>query len=246
VGTAQIMLRLLEDGALGPGWALADPLDAIRRISRDPACEVRVPLADGRALSALDLQRAFCEAAQRYFARAAPTPAEAQVVEHWARTLCDLGTDPWLLAGRLDWVTKRLIIGQLAAEAGWDWDSPQAQEADMQYHALYPPESLFYELEEAGLIAYPPGWSADAVNRLVEQPPAGARAFVRGTCVARFAPDIIRMDWEYVQFRSGTLALPDPLRGGEAELPPDLSQVTAAGQPAQPPAAPLPLNGETK
>ncbi len=67
VGTAAIMLRMLEDPSVVlRDFSIENPIRAIREISHDLTCARRVRLANGRELSALDIQSEYCERAQKY------------------------------------------------------------------------------------------------------------------------------------------------------------------------------------
>src|SRR5467141_2928269 len=67
VGTTSIMLRMLEeDGAPWRDLTLENPIRAIRDISHDVTCKRRVRLANGRELSAVDIQSEYLSRAQRF------------------------------------------------------------------------------------------------------------------------------------------------------------------------------------
>jgi len=215
VGTLQIVLRLLEDGALaGLDLSLAEPVLAMRQVSRDPDCHREVALADGRAHSAVQLQAEFLNRAQRYFNGRPPSAAEARVMQGWEETLDALRTEPASLLGKIDWVTKRRILGELAVHRQWRPDGPRAREADLQYHALDPGESLFAAIDAAGLVVYPPGWDAQAVILALAEPPTDSRAYLRGRCIRRYASEIVRADWEELVLPFGRVCLPDPAQPG--------------------------------
>jgi Pup amidohydrolase len=217
VGTMQVLLRLLEDGALDDlDLTLDRPLKAVREISRDPEARRPVRLWNGSAWTAIDLQSAFLERARDYFADPSHPPgeAEARLLQGWGETLHDLREQPLALIGRLDWVTKHRLLEDLARQQHWDKGSPHRREADLQYHALEPAESLFASVEEAGLVVPPPGWDPGAVARFLREPPPDSRAYLRGECIARFSGAIQRMDWEEVVFGTARVRLPDPAEGG--------------------------------
>ena len=80
VGAAACMLRMLEDNnVVLRDMTLENPIRAIREISHDITCRRTVRLANGREVSALDIQREYLDRALRY-ADCAGLPA--------ARTAC--------------------------------------------------------------------------------------------------------------------------------------------------------------
>src|SRR5471030_1948519 len=67
VGTTSIILRMLEDdGIVLRDMTLEDPIRAIREISHDVACKRRVRLANGREVSAFDIQNEYLSRAVRF------------------------------------------------------------------------------------------------------------------------------------------------------------------------------------
>ncbi|MEY2755010.1 MAG: Pup--protein ligase, partial [Actinomycetota bacterium] len=66
VGSAACMLRMLEDPTVVlRDMTLENPIRAIRDISHDMTCRRRVRLANGREVSALDIQREYLDRALR-------------------------------------------------------------------------------------------------------------------------------------------------------------------------------------
>ncbi|SVC57782.1 uncharacterized protein METZ01_LOCUS310636, partial [marine metagenome] len=90
-GSLSLVLDLLEEDAL-PAFELADPVGAVRSISRDYSRAWAVELADRRCTSALEIQRAHQQsAAERYAGRDDETD---WVLEQWREALKALESDP--------------------------------------------------------------------------------------------------------------------------------------------------------
>jgi len=67
VGTTSILLAMLEDSStVLRDLTLENPIRAIREISHDVTCRRRVRLANGREMSALDIQSEYLERALRF------------------------------------------------------------------------------------------------------------------------------------------------------------------------------------
>ena len=62
-GTTSLVLGLIKSGAV-PHLELADPLDSLWTVSHDLTLSTRLPLADGSALTALEIQRIYLDAAR--------------------------------------------------------------------------------------------------------------------------------------------------------------------------------------
>ena len=97
VGTASLVLDLLDAGAL-PAFALADPIGALKTISRDESQQWPVALSEGGASSALEIQTAIMVAATRIFqGRDEETD---WVLAAWRDVLDSLARDPQEMIGR--------------------------------------------------------------------------------------------------------------------------------------------------
>ena len=68
VGALSIVLHLLEAGAELPFIQLADPVSAIKQVSRDVEVKASVKLVDGTSTTAIAVQRAYLKAAQDFYA----------------------------------------------------------------------------------------------------------------------------------------------------------------------------------
>ena len=66
VGATVALLQMLEDDVVFRDLSLENPIRAIREISHDVTCRRRVRLANGRELSALDIQWEYLERVMRY------------------------------------------------------------------------------------------------------------------------------------------------------------------------------------
>ncbi len=122
LGVTGLLFALLNEGrTVGQGLALADPLRALRTFSCDPWLQATAPLADGRRLSALQIQECYLEQVERALPGSGVLPWAADVVRHWRDTLADLARDPLRLAGRLDPYRKLLLYGHELHRAGRTW-----------------------------------------------------------------------------------------------------------------------------
>ena len=69
VGSAELVLRLIEAGVPMRDFTLENPIRAIRDLSRDPSGQVTVALSNGRRMSALDLQSEYYEKVSEFVRR---------------------------------------------------------------------------------------------------------------------------------------------------------------------------------
>ena len=111
VGATSIILRMLEDdGAPWRDLTLENPIRAIREISHDITCRRRVRLANGRELSAVDIQAEYLNRALRFAKRHGLPPLEQQALEMWEHVMTHLEKDPLKLTTEVDWVIKYHLI----------------------------------------------------------------------------------------------------------------------------------------
>ena len=54
------------------------------------------------------------------------------------------------LREQIDWVMKKAMIESFMERKSLDWESPQVQMLDLQYHDLRPDKGLYYLLERQG------------------------------------------------------------------------------------------------
>ena len=88
VGSADLVLRMIEAGMVMRDLTLENPIRAIREMSHDMTGRKTVRLANGRELSALQIQREYLERAQAFADREGlEDPIHKQVLDLWERTL---------------------------------------------------------------------------------------------------------------------------------------------------------------
>src|SRR3989440_7493637 len=87
VGSADIVLRMVEHGVTFRDLSLENPIRAIREISHGLTGRRRVRLANGKEVSALDIQREYFSKAADFVDRRGGDATAKRVVELWGRVL---------------------------------------------------------------------------------------------------------------------------------------------------------------
>src|SRR5690606_31659366 len=120
VGSADLVLRLIEHGVVMRDLTLENPIRAIRTMSHDPTGRATVRLANGRELSALDMQREYFEKASDFVDREGmESPDTKQVLDLWGRALDAIGSgDLDAIGTEIDWVIKLRLIERYRARHG--------------------------------------------------------------------------------------------------------------------------------
>ncbi len=184
VGACSILLRMLEEPSVVlRDMTLENPIRAIREISHDITCRRRVRLANGREVSALDIQSEYLERALKYAERRDLSPQEKQALQMWEHCLDGLATDPLSLRRECDWVTKYHLVEGYREKHGLDLSDPRAALLDLQYHDVNRQRGLFYKMQARGMVER---MCADAdIAHAVEYPPQTTRARLRGEFIRR-------------------------------------------------------------
>ncbi len=193
IGTTCLVVRLLEEGRLGPEVILDHPIVALREVSRDPTYRWPVRLMSGDTIGAVDLQRIYLEAAQVYRGECAQTD---WILDEWASVLDGLERDPMQLGDRVDWVAKRQIVEAYRAAEGLEWSDDALHSVDLEYHNIDPAQSLFGAVPARRVVS-----DLDIVDAMTE-PPKNTRAFRRGQLVRevldRKGPRFYLFEWNSV------------------------------------------------
>lgn len=219
VGTLSMVLEVLEAGAELPQIELDEPVRAIKQVSRDLDMKQTLKLSGGRPTTALAIQRAYLDAAKKFYATHRIDEVQQDVLRRWESVLDRLEKDPRLLVRELDWVAKRHMIESYMERKGCGWTDPRAKLMDLQYHDVRPEKGLFYTLERGNLIERIV--SEEEIVRAEHMPPPGTRAYFRGRCASKFAKSLYGASWTSVLFDFGNatltrIPLMDPNRGTAA------------------------------
>jgi proteasome accessory factor A len=183
-GTTSIMLRMLEeDGAPWRDLTLENPIRAIRDISHDVTCKRRVRLANGRELSAVDIQSEYLSRAQRFAKRRGLPPLEQRALEMWEHVMTHLEDDPMKLSTEVDWVIKHQLIEAYRGRHDLPLTHPRVALVDLAYHDVSQERSLYYLLEHRGNVERIV--TDDEINEAVTTPPQTTRARLRGAFIKR-------------------------------------------------------------
>lgn len=228
VGTASLVLSMVEDGFTVAGMELEDPVKAIREISRDPTLKKKVKLDDGRQMSAIEIQRTYWERANEYLETQPHDPVLEDVLDKWGRLVDQLDDDPSQLTREIDWVSKRLLLQSYVDKKGCNWDDPKVFLMDLQYHDVKRTRGLYYLMESRGLVER--AVDEEAIQAAMSIPPQTTRAKVRGDFIrfARAKNRSYTVDWTYLKLNGyweETILCMDPFSAVNRRVEELVSQV---------------------
>ena len=220
VGATDLVLRMLEHGSVMRDMTLENPIRAIREISHDPTGRKTVRLANGRELSALEIQTEYLERASDFARRRGllddPASIHSRVVDLWTRSVTAVSTgDLSLVEREIDWVIKLRLLERYMAKHDMDLSNPRVAQLDLAYHDITRSRGLYYLLESRGAVARV---TRDLdVFQAKSIPPQTTRAKLRGEFIKR-AQERRRdftVDWVHLKLNDQaqrTVLCKDPFR----------------------------------
>ena len=206
IGTTALVLRMIEDEFIIDDFSLKQPVRAMKAVSHDITCRETVELADGRSITAVDLQWEYLKLAKKYAQDNETDIGSGDVLERWEAVLEGLESDPRSLSRQLDWTAKLGLLEAYRDRDGLSWDHSKLKLIDLQYHDVQRGKGLYYKLVEGGKIERLV--SDDEIAFAVDHPPEDTRAYFRGECLRRFSDHIVAASWDALIFDSGD----EPLR----------------------------------
>jgi proteasome accessory factor A len=220
-GATSIVLQMIEDGAITRNLTLRDPVRSIKEASHDSSCRKELALENGKRLTAVELQAEYLEMALAWVASKNVDPITKDVLARWEHVLECLARDPMELDQQIDWVMKKSLIESFIARKGLDWNSPQVEMLDLQYHDLRPDKGLYYLLERQGRAERIV--TDEEITAAMVQPPEDTRAYFRGECLRRYGPAVFGVNWDSISFSVEEepikrILMAEPLKGTRAHV----------------------------
>jgi proteasome accessory factor A len=216
VGATDLVLRMVEAGVVLRDMTLDNPIRAIREVSHDMTGRSRVRLANGREMSALEIQYEYLSRAKDFTDANGLDPISKRVLEMWERALSAIEEGNLdRIAREIDWVTKYQLIERYRAKHDLPLSAPRVAQLDLAYHDVHRGRGLYYLLQRNG-----------AVDRVTSDlkifeaksiPPQTTRAKLRGEFIRR-AQEKRRdftVDWVHLKLNDQaqrTVLCKDPFR----------------------------------
>src|SRR6185436_15508794 len=137
VGTASLVLEMIEAGVPFRDFSLDNPIRAIREVSHDLTGRRPVRLAGGRQASALDIQREYYARAVEYLQTREPNSQIEQVVDLWSRQLDAVESQDFAKVDtEIDWVIKRKLFQRYQDRYNMELSDPKISQLDLAYHDI--------------------------------------------------------------------------------------------------------------
>ena len=203
VGTCSVVLQMIEDNYINKDFTLRNPVKAIKDITYDVTCKRKLRLDSGREYSPIEMQREYCEMAQKYIEQYPVSDEHKLAVKMWQYVLDCLDTDPSKLDRKIDWIIKRRLIESYIDRHGTSWSDPKVFMMDLQYHDIQRDRGLYYLLERNGAVDRL--FTDEEVDQAKTEPPQDTRARMRGEFIKLAREHSIQYDLDWSNIRLGNL-----------------------------------------
>ena len=185
VTMTDLVLRMIEAGVPIKDMSLENPIRAIREISHDMTGRRKVRLANGREMSALEIQSEYHSRAARVRRpRGLPTPSTGRCSNCGAG--CSRPSTPRTSASstaRSTGPPSSRLIERYRAKRDLPLSHPRIAQMDLAYHDISRTRGLYYLLERAGQVdrvAHEP-----RIFEAKNVPPQTTRARLRGEFIRK-------------------------------------------------------------
>ena len=223
VATTDLVLRMIEAGVSMRDMTLDNPIRAIREISHDMTGRRKVQLANGRELTALEIQAEYFSKAAEFVDRHdIRTPVIDRAMDLWERTLKAVESEDLSLVEReIDWIIKYKLLDRYRSTHDMAWSDPRIAQLDLAYHDIRRDRGIFYLLENKGAVARV---TTDLdIFGAKSVPPQTTRARLRGDFIKR-AQERRRdftVDWVHLKLNDQaqrTVLCKDPFRSHDERV----------------------------
>jgi len=216
VGSANLVLEMIEQGVQFRDFSLDNPIRAIREISHDLTGRRTVRLAGGKEASALDIQREYYEKAVEHVSKRSPDPMAQRVLELWGRTLDAVESQDLSKIDReIDWAIKNRLMERYMAKHDMDLSNPRIAQLDLAYHDIRRGRGVFDLLQRKGQVERVT--DDGEIEAAKDTPPQTTRAKLRGDFIAaaQAAGRDFTVDWVHLKLNDQaqrTVLCKDPFR----------------------------------
>ncbi len=222
VAVTDLVVRMIEENTVMRDLSLENPIRAIREISHDVSCTKQVRLANGRELSAVDIQREYFDRAVRFIERRDGDALSRQVLEEWGNAIEALASgDLDGLEPKIDWVAKMALIDRYRAKHDLPLTHPKVALMDLTYHEVNRERGLYYLLERRGRVERVV--TDRAIQRAMREPPQTTRARLRGEFIrqAKAKRRDYTVDWVHLKLNDQaqrTVLCKDPFKSHDERV----------------------------
>jgi proteasome accessory factor A len=208
---------LMKAGVIMRDMRMENPIRSIREISHDLSGRALVRLANGRQLTALEIQQEYLNKVTAFVKEhGAHNPHVPLILDLWERTLKAIESgDTRGIDTEIDWAIKKKLMDNYRERHGLGLDAPRIAQLDLTYHDISRSRGLYYLLQSRGAVRRIV--DDTVIKDAVDAPPQTTRAKLRGDFVRR-AQELGRdytVDWVHLKLNDRahqTILCKDPFR----------------------------------
>lgn len=219
IALTDIILKMIEDGALHARIEFSDPVGAMRSISRDLECAQQYDIVGRKKrMPILDILSEYRDVFAEYVVRSYPRNEQlTKAIGLFSGILSLLKCgDSDALVGMLDWATKRNMIAAYCGKKGIAWESDRAVQLDCEYSNNDHESGIWFRRYAAGEECLIP----EALRRDAERTPPLSRSRLIVNMLRTHASHIEASNyWDRIIIKKSCVAsgeryifLPDPTR----------------------------------
>ena len=236
LGITSLVLSMVEQQWDFSSLALSRPVRQLHEVSHDPGLRYEIELADGRRMTAVQMQAEFAEQARKFVDDRYGTEADSptlEILDEWETCIDALRRDPDELVTSLDWIAKKALLDGYRRRDGLEYPDSRLDLVDLQFADVEPKRGLWARLEQRGRLRRMT--TDEQVARAIVHAPESTRAYFRGECLRRYPQHVTAASWDSVIFdlpgRTALQRVPtlDPLRGTKAHVQSLLDTSPTAG-----------------
>jgi proteasome accessory factor A len=217
VGTVDLILRMIEAGVIMRDMRMENPIRSIREISHDLSGRALVRLANGRQLTALEIQQEYMTKVKAFVQEhGAHNQHVPMILDLWERTLNAIESgNTSTIDTEIDWAIKKKLMDNYRERHNLGLDAPRIAQLDLTYHDISRTRGLYYLLQARGAVRRVV--DDTVIKDAVDAPPQSTRAKLRGDFVRR-AQELGRdytVDWVHLKLNDRahqTILCKDPFR----------------------------------
>jgi proteasome accessory factor A len=222
IAVTDLVVRMVEENTVMRDLSLENPIRAIREISHDVTCRKQVRLANGRELTAVEIQREYFDRAVRFAERRDGDERTLRILSEWGNALDALQSgDLARLESKIDWVAKQRLIERYRAKHDLPLTHPRVALMDLVYHEVNRDRGLYYVLERRGQMERVV--TDRDVQRAMREPPQTTRARLRGEFIrqAKAKRRDYTVDWVHLKLNDQaqrTVLCKDPFKAHDERV----------------------------
>ncbi|GIX40290.1 MAG: hypothetical protein KatS3mg129_0023 [Leptospiraceae bacterium] len=234
VGPIYILMNMIDEGFLKNSPKISSPIQILKYINEYPnykktAIKIKnhTNIDLPQNVSAIDIQYWYLNQVKDYLKqRKVIQPEFIMIIQLWEDVLNSLKEEPEKLFGKIDWITKRILMNQAILKEKrmnlnhnnnniLDVEQINLEDyqkyyellkiIDIKYHDIY--EGYYSELEKANLTKH--FFSEEEIENAIKNPPqSSSLAKIRSTIIRKMnqSYDNIKISWNYVRIGNGAVS----------------------------------------